>query len=266
MRIGAHVSIAEGLPMIFDIIKALGGNCCQIFSHSPRTWKFKDIHERDVKTFKERYKKEDIVPVVVHNSYLVNLASPKKDLHKKSMDNMRQELETAEILGIDYVNIHPGSHKNTKEGMTKIVESLNAIDTDAYVLLENTADKIGSAFEHLAYIMEHVTIPCGVTLDTCHAYDAGYDIVTDLDSVLDEFDSTIGLANLKLIHLNDSKYGLGSKRDRHEHIGLGKIGTEGFRNFINHPQLRDIPLILETPVDSERGFKENIETIKKLRE
>ena len=264
MRIGAHVSIAEGLPAVFDHIISLGGNCCQIFSHSPRTWRFKDVRERDVETFRKRYDEEDIVPVVVHNSYLVNLASPKKDLHKKSMENMRQEMETAEILGIDYVNIHPGSHQDEREGMNRIIESLNAIDTDVHLLLENTADRIGSTFEHLAYIMDHITITCGVTLDTCHAYDAGYDIVNNLDNVLDELDSTVGLENLNLIHLNDSKYGLGSNRDRHEHIGLGEIGTEGFRNFINHSRLRKIPMILETPVDSQRGFAENIDVVKAL--
>ncbi len=264
MRIGAHVSIRGGLPTIFDSIKSLGGNCCQIFSHSPRTWRFKDVEERDIETFKERYKGEDIVPIVVHNSYLVNLASPKRDLHKKSMDNMRQEFETAEILGIDYVNIHPGSHDDTKEGINRIIESLNTMDTDAYLLLENTADKIGGEFDHLAYIMDHIRITCGVTLDTCHAYDAGHDIVNNLDNVLDEFDNTVGLKNLKLIHLNDSKHGLGSKRDRHEHIGLGEIGKEGFRNFINHPKLREIPMILETPKDERRGFKENIAVVKDL--
>ncbi|MEA1993622.1 MAG: deoxyribonuclease IV [Euryarchaeota archaeon] len=266
MRIGAHVSIGRGFPKIFDNIKVLGGNCCQIFSHSPRTWKFKDVRERKVEAFRKRYKEEDIVPVVIHNSYLVNLASMKKEIHEKSMRNMRQELETAEVLGIDYVNIHPGSNKDTQVGLDRIVDSLNEIETNAYLLLENTANKIGSEFEHLQYIMERVSMKCGVTLDTCHAYDAGYDIVNKLDSVLDEFDSTIRLENLKCIHLNDSKYGLGSCRDRHEHIGFGEIGEEGFRNFINHPKLRDIPMILETPVDKQRGFRENIAAVKALRE
>jgi len=247
MRIGAHVSIAKGFPSVFDNIKSIGGNCAQIFSHSPRGWKFKDVQK--VEEFKERYKKKDIKPIVIHNSYLVNLASMDKELHKKSMENMRKEFETAEVLGIDYVNIHPGSNKDVKIGLRRIVESLNSIETKAYLLLENTVRGIGSEFENLTYIIKNITIKCGVTLDTCHVYAAGYDIVSNLD---------------KLIHLNDSKFELGSKRDRHEHIGLGKIGIEGFRNFINHPKLRDIPKILETPVDERQGFKENIEVVKSL--
>ncbi|MCK4637120.1 MAG: deoxyribonuclease IV [Methanomicrobia archaeon] len=262
MRIGAHVSIARGFPSVFDNIKSIGGNCAQIFSHSPRSWKFKDVQKAE--EFRERYKKEDVSPIVIHNSYLVNLASLDKELHRKSMENMRKEFETAEILGVNYVNIHPGSNKDVKIGLNRIVESLNDIETKAYLLLENTASGIGSEFERLRYITENITIKCGVTLDTCHTYAAGYDIVSNLDNVLDEFDSIMGLEKLKLIHLNDSKFELGSKRDRHEHIGLGKIGMEGFRNFINHPKLRDIPEILETPVDKRRGFKENIEIVKGL--
>ena len=262
MRIGAHVSMAKGFPSVFDNIKSIGGNCAQIFSHSPRGWKFKDVQK--VEEFKERYKKEDIKPIVIHNSYLVNLASLDKELHKKSMENMAKEFETAEVLGIDYINIHPGSNRDVKIGLRRIVESLNIIETKAYLLLENTVSGIGSEFENLRYIIKNITIKCGVTLDTCHAYAAGYDIVSTLDNVLNEFDSIIGLEKLKLIHLNDSKFELGSKRDRHEHIGLGKIGIEGFRNFINHPKLRDIPKILETPADERRGFKENIKVVKSL--
>ena len=262
MRIGVHVSISKGFPSVFDEIKSIGGNCAQIFSHSPRSWRFKD--PQNVEEFRERYKKEDIKPIVIHNSYLVNLASMDEELHKKSMENTIKEFETAKSLGIDYVNIHPGSNRDPKIGLRRIIDSLNRIETDVYLLLENTASKIGSKFEDLEYIIENIEIETGITLDTCHAYAAGYDIVNDLDGVIGRIDESIGLKKLKLIHLNDSKFDLGSKRDRHEHIGMGKIGVDGFRKIINHPELRKIPKILETPVDQRRGFKENIEFVKRL--
>lgn len=276
LKIGAHVSISGGFHKSINREKEIGGNCGQIFSHSPRSWNFSIPNEEESKLFREKYN-EDIKPIVIHESYLPNLATPKEELHKKSMDAMRKEIKTADSLNIKYINIHPGTHTGFGEdnGIKKIIRSLNKLyeelNPSVEILLENTAGKgttIGYTFEQLKRIMDGTKIETGVTIDTCHAFSAGYDLKSKdgLDEVLKKFDEILGLENLRIIHLNDSKYDLGSERDRHEHIGEGKIGKEAMKRIINHSLIKDKPFILETPEENGKGHKDNIKVVKKLRE
>lgn len=272
MNIGAHVSIKGGFINVFENIKEIGGTCGQIFTHSPRTWKFPDIDTEEAKKFKEQYQKKEIWPILIHESYLTNVATPKKELYKKSMDTMKKEIAAAQMLGIEYIKIHPGSHtgQGEQKGLDQIAASLSALEpVDVTILLETTAGKgtdLGYTFEQLQYIRETTTIKTGVCLDTCHIFAAGYDITTPegLDATLEDLDKTIGLSSVKAVQLNDSKHPFQSRKDEHAHIGLGEIGTKGFSVFVNHPLIRDLPLILETPVDKTRGHKENIEAVKAL--
>ena len=274
MNIGAHVSIRGGFTKAFDEIREINGTCGQIFTHSPRTWRFPDIDKEEAAKFREIYKTKEIWPILIHESYLTNLATPKKDIYKKSMETMKKEINAATMLGIEYIKIHPGSHlgQGEKKGLNQIAESLSEFEpiiNDVVILLETTAGKgtdLGYTFEQLQYLRETTTIETGTCLDTCHVYAAGYNIGTHegLEKTLEELNSTIGLSQVKAVQLNDSKHPFNSRKDEHAHIGLGEIGEEGFKVFLNHPKIRDLPLILETPADSLKGHKENIEAVKAL--
>lgn len=274
MNIGAHVSIKGGYTKVFDEIKEIDGTCGQIFTHSPRTWRFPDIDEDDAQEFKEIYQKKEIWPILIHDSYLTNLASPNRDIYEKSVKTMEKEVYTAQILGIEYIKIHPGSHVGQGEarGLNQVAASLSRLEfiiDDVTILLETTAGKgtdLGYTFQQLQYLREKTVIECGICLDTCHVYASGYDIATleGLDRTLEDLDSTVGLNQVKAVQLNDSKHPFESRKDEHAHIGLGEIGEKGFSVFLNHPAIRDLPLILETPVDTTRGHKENIEIVKAL--
>ncbi len=259
---------------MFDEIKEIGGTCGQIFTHSPRTWRFPDVDQEEAEKFKSIYKTRKIWPILIHESYLTNLATPKPDTYKKSMAVMEKEVTTAALLGIEYIKIHPGSHlgQGEQKGLDQIAESLSQLKplmNGITILLETTAGKgtdLGYTFEQLQDIREKTVIETGICLDTCHVYAAGYDIATPegLEKTLEDFDTVIGLEKLKAVQLNDSKHPFKSRKDEHAHIGMGEIGEEGFCIFLNHPKIRDLPLILETPADSVRGHKENIETVKAL--
>lgn len=275
LRVGVHVSISGGFDKSIDREIEIGGNCGQIFSHSPRSWGFDVPDDGEAEKFKERYEESRVSPLVIHESYLPNLATPKSDLYNKSFKATEKEVKVAKKLGLEYINIHPGTHTGFGEenGLNKIIDSLNELNTDdeVTILLETTSGSgttLGYDFSQIGMIIDNTEIKTGVTLDTCHSYAAGYDFSTKegLDDVLDDFDEDIGLEHLELIHLNDSAHEVGSKKDKHEHIGLGKIGEDAFRRLINDDRLRDIPFVLETPVDSRRGDKENIEKVKELRE
>ena len=274
LRIGFHVSVAQGFLKVFDNAKALGANCCQIFTHSPRSWKFNVVSEDLGKIFKDMYQKNDIRPIVVHDSYLPNLASEDGTMLDKSIDSIKKEFISCNRLGIEYLNIHPGAHKEQgkDKGLLQICKSLNSIKEyveKSTLLFENTSGSgsvLGSRFEDLKFLLENTDFSCGITLDTCHLFTSGYDISNKeaLENTLSSFDKIVGLENLKLIHLNDSQGELNSKKDRHEHIGLGKIGPEGFKAIVNHDYLKNIPMIMETPVNEKRGDKENIIFLKKM--
>lgn len=273
-RIGFHVSVAQGFLKVFDNSKALGANCCQIFTHSPRSWAFNLVSEDVGNLFKDKYYKNDIAPIVVHDSYLPNLASEDLIMGEKSIDSIKKEFISCNRLGLEYLNIHPGAHKEQSKdrGLKQICESLNSIKDyvgKVTLLFENTSGSgsvLGSTFEELKFLLENTDFSCGVTLDTCHLFTSGYDISSEeaLENTVSSFDKIVGLENLKLIHLNDSQGELNSKKDRHEHIGLGKIGPSGFKAIVNHDYLKNIPMIMETPVNEKRGDKENISFLREM--
>jgi len=260
-KIGAHMPISKGFHKVpYETIE-IGGNSFQIFNHSPRTWKSSLPSKEESERFKNSVKdcKIDFENAFVHSGYLINLASPKDDIWRKSIKLMIDEIKICEKLGLKYLNIHPGSHLGEGEeyGLKRIIMALNEVfkevdGSNVIVLLENVSPKggnIGYRFEHLKHVMSHFSDRMRVTYDTCHGFDAGYDITTSsgMKRLIDEIEKTVKIENIKMIHLNDSKYPLGSAKDRHENIGKGFIGIEGFRNFLSFEEFKYIPLILETP-------------------
>ena len=279
MRLGAHESIAGGLHKAFDRARSVGCEAVQIFVKSNRAWAVKPLTEDDVIRFKARAEETSIWPVVGHASYLLNLATPDDALWTRSRDMLIVELERCEALGVPYLVIHPGSHVGSGEeaGLARVARALGEVhaatpDLDARILLETTAGQgtnLGYSFEHLAWLMEHA--PEGerldVCLDTCHVFAAGYDLRTPegYAATMEGFDRIIGLERLKAIHLNDSKGDLGSHKDRHEHIGQGRIGLEGFRHMLNDLRLEGLPGLLETPKsDDLHEDRENLAVLRGL--
>ena len=237
----------------------------------------KELSEPAVEKFIEKIKRSGIYPPVDHMPYLPNLASPKEDVYAKSLDALIAELGRCETLKIPYLVTHLGSHlgSGVEKGYQRVADSINTafetVENDVMLLLENTAatkNSVGGSFEDIKAIMDRVDIieRVGVCFDTCHAFVAGYEIRTkeDLKSTLEHFDEVVGIEKLKLIHLNDAKADLGSKLDRHEHIGLGYIGEGGFRVILQNPNLKDLPMILETPVDERRDDLGNIRKVREL--
>jgi deoxyribonuclease IV len=276
VRIGVHVSIAGGLDRAVD--RAVE-RCCdvfQIFSRSPRGWRAKDISPEEAERFLTKMKASGLVLAVDHMPYLPNLASPKEEVYSRSVDLLLAELDRCQRLHIQYLVTHLGSHLGSgwEAGKIRIVDALDAAfshtNRDVMLLLENTSgtkNSMGSSFEEIAAIIDASGSPkLGVCLDTCHLFAAGYDLRTqeDVKSTLEHFDQSIGLERLKLVHLNDSRGAFGSRLDRHEHIGLGEIGTEGFREILRDELLRDLPMILETPVDGRRDDAGNLKAVRAL--
>lgn len=276
-RLGVHTSIAGGIHLAAERAKDLGCNTIQIFSHNPRMWEVRQMPEESVVSFRELTRLYNIAPVFIHTSYLINLAAVNNEVREKSINLLIQELDMADALNADFVVLHTGSaSQDTGEvGRTRAVdalkEALHGKIWAAGLLLENTAGEkgdISSGIEDLAKIIDGAGSPliAGVCIDTCHAFQAGYDlsIPEGISRLAGEIDRHLAPKSVKLIHLNDSKKALNSRVDRHEHIGEGKIGAEGLKGFINHSQFRDIPLILETPKKSEEDDPRNLETVKAL--
>ncbi|QQG40021.1 MAG: deoxyribonuclease IV [Candidatus Aenigmatarchaeota archaeon] len=273
--IGAHVSIAGSITEAPKREQDIGGNCGQIFTHSPRMWDSPRFTDADAAAYRKNVESLLKYPMISHATYLVNLGSSDAKLWHASVAMMRKELEAAERLGLPWVCVHPGSHGGAGEeaALKNIVRALDALadaSKHAGLLLENTAG-MGSwtcyKFEHLAYILNNTKFKrTGILLDTCHTFAAGYNIAEKkgLDETLGTFDELIGLNRLHAIHLNDSKGPLGGKLDRHEHIGLGKIGHDGMRGVLTHQKLRKLPFILETPEDDKRDHAANIAYARKL--
>jgi len=275
LRLGVHTSIAGGLHISIERAKKLGCNTVQIFSHNPRSWSVREIKEEEIKEFKRLRELYNINPVYVHASYLINLASTNKAVSEKSTGLMIKEMEIAEELGADYVVLHPGSASDSeKEGMRRVMRNLEKVlkrDFGTGLLLENTAGERGditSRIKDIAIILKafYSSSLAGICIDTCHAFQAGYDITRQegISEMFDEIEREIGLDRLKLIHMNDSKRGFRSGVDRHEHIGLGKIGLEGFMLLLGHRVISDIPIILETPKESDEDDLRNLATVKRL--
>jgi deoxyribonuclease-4 len=248
-----------------------------MFTRNPRGWKFKKLDQSEVREFRRKVESFELNPVVSHMPYLPNLSSPKKLLYNKSVKSLIAELDRCNTLGIPYVVTHLGSHlgKGQDVGLEKLVsainEALSANKSKVTLLLENTAgtkNSMGSSFEEIRRILDRVEerSRTGVCFDTAHAYAAGYDLRSPrgVSETLAKFDSVLGLELLKVVHLNDSQVGLGSGRDRHEHIGMGYIGEEGFRTLFKHEALRSLPFIMETPIDERRDDVGNIRKVREL--
>ena len=259
MRIGFHVSIAGGISLSIKRALDVGCTTMQIFTHSPRAWSFPPISPAEAKEFKKARKTSGISPVFVHTSYLINLASPNDELFHKSVEALRAELLRADEIGAEYVVTHLGSASGSekKEAVLRVAAGLrlvfNGLKTSSRLLLENTACErgdVGCSFEDIAEIIRLSELDgLGVTVDTCHSYGAGYDLKhkKGLEETIAIIDKSLGFNKVKLIHLNDSKHPLGSRKDRHEEIGLGELGEAAFKRILHHPMLRDIPFVMETP-------------------
>ena len=278
MQIGAHVSISGSLDIAIDNAVERECNAFQIFTRNPRSWFAKDLDPVQVKKFKEKLQKSGIdrMATCAHMPYLPNLSSPDEDGYQKSIKSMTQEIERCHELGIPYLVTHLGSHKGSGEenGIRRLVGALNKVaetNADVIILLENTAgqkNSVGSDFTQLEEIFSKCkpSKKFGICLDTCHAFVAGYDLRTkeDVTKAIKKFDDSIGLKNLKILHLNDSKGELNSNRDRHDHIGLGEIGKEGLGEIVKIMNKNNIPIVLETPIDDIRDDFENISNAKSL--
>jgi deoxyribonuclease-4 len=253
----------------------------QVFTKSNRQWRARDLSDGEVEAFKANLKSTGIGPVVAHDCYLVNLAAPRASLWKKSVSAFREEMDRAERLGIPYLVTHPGSHAGAgeAEGIRRVAEALNVLHAalprhgGARILLETTAGQgssLGYRFEQLAAILDQVERAdrVGVCLDTCHVFAAGYDIRTTdgYRQTMRELDACLGLHRLQVIHLNDSVQGLGSRVDRHAHIGEGGLGLEPFRRLLNDSVFRGIPMILETPKDDDfvKADRRNLARLRRL--
>jgi len=278
MQIGAHVSISGSVDRAVD--NAIERECSafQIFTRNPRSWFAKDLDIIDLNRFKEKLQasKIDRMAICAHMPYLPNLSSPEDDGYEKSIKSMIKEVERCDKLGIPYLVTHLGSHKGSGEenGIKRLTDALNKVartEADVMILLENTAgqkNSVGSDFAQLAEIFSKCkpVKKFGVCLDTCHAFVAGYDLRTKtaVQKTMKEFDETVGITNLKILHLNDSKGEINSNRDRHDHIGLGEIGKEGLGEMIKIMNKNRIPIVLETPIDDTRDDFENIKQAKSL--
>ena len=275
MVIGAHMSIAKGIEQAAKDVVKMNANTMQIFSRNPRGSSYKTYSEKEIAGFQKIRKDYAFGPILAHAPYTLNLASNKEETYEFACMVIREDLARMDELGIELLVFHPGSHTGigTEAGIQNIIRGLNQAikkEQNILVLLETMSGKgteVGVTFEELKAIRDGVTYPekIGICLDTCHVFSAGYDIIKDLDGVLDEFDRVIGLEHLKAIHLNDSMTPFGAHKDRHECIGAGLIGEEAIMNVIRHPRLQGIPIFLETPLD-DNGHKEEIERIKKLME
>ena len=275
MKLGAHVSIAGGVDNAVERQLDVGGNCGQIFTHSPQVWKNDPIGDDVAGSFREQTAELLEGPWVIHASYLVNLCTPKDDLRRKSIESMQTEVDMAAQLDIDYVNVHLGAHTGAgvEGGLDNAASALDELDVPdgVTVLIESDAGsgtKLGGEFEHLAGVIERSEQDLDVCLDTAHMFGAGYDISTPegVEETMAEFDEVVGVEHLKYVHLNDSKHECGTNKDEHAHIGKGLIGDDGMAAFVNHEDVRDVPMALETPTEDGKSYAWNVEHVKELRE
>lgn len=275
--LGAHMSIAGGIPLAVERASRVGCRALQIFVKNASQWKGKVLSENEVHDFQTARRSSHLLHVVAHDSYLINLASPEEQLWERSIESLLDELDRSERLGLSHLVTHPGAHRQMGEewGVGRIAEAINQIhdrvgDWSVQIALETTAGQgtsIGCRFEHLRDIISRCNYPekVAVCMDTCHIFAAGYDIRAEKDYLrtMRQFDRIVGIEKLKIFHLNDSKRDLGSRVDRHDHIGKGKIGVSGFRWIVNDPRFAGIPKILETPKGKE--LKEDRRNLKLLR-
>lgn len=283
-KIGFHVSMSGSISNSIKNAENIGCTAFQIFTRNPRSWKAKSLEVLDIEKYKRKINESyiDKKDVVVHMPYLPNLAAPQNDFYIKSREVLAEEIIRCFILDISYLVLHLGSHlgSGVNNGIMQIVSACHfAIDNfnsyykrhlPLYILLENSAghkNSIGNKFEEIRILMEKLgNKKFGVCFDTCHAFASGYDLRKSekVIETIKNFNDTISINNLKVLHLNDSKGKINENKDRHEHIGLGSIGKEGFKEILNNRYFESIPIIMETPVDKIRGDKENMATILEL--
>ncbi|MDZ7640661.1 MAG: deoxyribonuclease IV [Desulfurivibrio sp.] len=276
--LGAHMSIAGGLYHAFEHIRKVDGQALQIFTRNQRQWRVPPVHEKEAADFLEAWRQAAEMPVAAHDSYLINLAGYKPETEERSRQALTAELERCQALRIPWLVMHPGSHlgRGAKEGIERLTRNLDQVleaageENRVTILLENTAGQgtnLGRDFTELAEIVAGCRYPqrLGFCFDTCHAFAAGYDLRTPAayERTFKEFDDQLGLNRLHFFHLNDAAKDLGSRVDRHAHIGQGKIGLEGFRLLLNDPRFADHPMVLET--DKGPDLREDIENLRVLR-
>ena len=274
MKIGCHLSASSGFLHMAKEAVSIGANTFQFFTRNPRGGAAKDLDPRDLAAFEEYRKEHGIEVILAHAPYTLNACSADEGIREFAWNTFEDDLKRMEMVPGNLYNFHPGSHvkQGVEIGTEYIVQMLNKVlkkEQTTTVLLETMAGKgseIGRSFEELKSIMDGVELKdhLGVCLDTCHVYDAGYDIVNNLDGVLAEFDRIIGLDKLKAIHINDSKNPFESHKDRHEKIGQGSLGLDAFERIINHPALKDLPFYLETPNELD-GYAQEIALLKSKR-
>jgi deoxyribonuclease IV len=279
LDLGAHVSAAGGVDKAIDRAVALNMDAVQIFTKNANQWAAKPLDPAVVDRFREKRAASNLRHVVAHDSYLINVASPDDVLWEKSIEALRIELDRCDILGVQHLVSHPGAHMDSgvEAGIARVAAAIDRIhaglpDGTTSLAIETTAGQgttLGSRFEEIAAIIDAVEdkTRVSVCLDTCHIYVAGYDISTKetFDRVIEQFDAIIGLGRLSVIHLNDTLKGLGSRRDRHAHIGDGELGREPFGYFLRDPKLDGLPGILETPKEDDfEDDRRNLETLRSL--
>jgi deoxyribonuclease IV len=275
--VGLHISGAGSLDLAFDRALELGANTFQIFTRNPNQWKFKPLEDETVALFREKRKKSGFRRIVDHMPYLPNLASPEKSTQKISRYTLDEEIKRTDQLEVDYLVTHLGSHlgRGTAVGIANIVgavnEAIGGSEGKTTILLENMAGQkncVGARFEEIRGILDRVKDAdrVGVCLDTCHAYASGFDLKGDeaVAGTMELFDELIGLERLKVVHLNDSKGPLGSRLDRHENIGEGKIGRAGIKAFLHYQGMNERPIVMETPYEDVRTMEKGIKLVRTL--
>lgn len=272
--IGCHLSASKGFLAMGQTAVQIGANTFQFFTRNPRGGAAKALDQSDIDAFLEYSKSHGIGVILAHAPYTLNACSKDESIREFAKNTMADDIRRMEAVPGNLYNFHPGSHvgQGIETGIAQISDQLNALLTPEMtttILLETMAGKgseVGSRFEEIKAIIDRVDLneKLGVCLDTCHVYDAGYDVVSDLDGVLSEFDRVIGIDRLRAIHINDSKNPFASHKDRHEVIGGGAIGTDAFARIINHPWLRNLPFYLETPNELD-GYAKEIAMLKELR-
>lgn len=274
-RVGAHLSISKGLNYTADEAVSLGLECMQMFLRNPRGRGARNLSVEEIDYFIKKTREYDIKPITVHIPYIVNPASYKDDLYELALETIKHDLERCDLIGADYLVLHPGAYTTStiEEGIVRISNLLNNVlenyTGETIILLETMAGQgteIGSSFAELNKILQSIgnKDKIGICYDTCHTYAAGYDCTTEvgINNIIQEIEATFGLDKIYVIHANDSSKELGSKKDRHAHIGEGFIGEAGFRNLLTHDYWRNLPFILETPA---AGIAGDMEVLKRLR-
>lgn len=273
INIGCHITVSKGYKYMGKRVLELGGNTFQYFSRNPRGGSVKEIDKEDSLALKEIMEENNFAPILTHAPYTLNMAAAKDDTYNFAKRIFREDLERLEILPSNLYNFHPGSHTGmgVDWGLERIIKGLNEVvfkestTTILFEVMSGKSSEIGSNFEEIKILLDNVNHreKFGVCLDTCHLYEGGYDLVNNLEGVLEQIENSFGLEKIKAIHLNDSKNPLGARKDRHEKIGEGTLGIGTILNIVSNNRLKDIPFILETP-NEEDGYAREISLLKEL--